>query len=120
MATNDGDGANGDSGALFESSGSQPGKYLCLTILGYRKVGMSEADYRHHMTKISAPMTKDLMVKYGVKRWTIVSIVTSIVIFRSLLYFAALPNNRCARAVAITLALTSLSIRSTTQSRPAL
>lgn len=35
---------------------------------------MSEEDYRHHMTQVSAPMTKDLMVKYGVKRWTMVSI----------------------------------------------
>lgn len=34
---------------------------------------MSEEAYRHHMTQVSAPMTKDLMVKYGVKRWTMVS-----------------------------------------------
>lgn len=47
-------------------------KYLCLTILGYRKSGMSEEAYRHHMNHVSAPMTKDLMVKYGVKRWTVI------------------------------------------------
>lgn len=45
------------------------GKFLCLTICGYRKKGMSERDYRHHMTQVSAPMTKDLMVKYGIVRW---------------------------------------------------
>ena len=50
------------------------GKMLCLTICGYRKPGMSEEDYRHHMTKVSAPMTQDLMVKYGVVRWTMVSL----------------------------------------------
>lgn len=53
-------------------------KYLCLTILGYRKSGMSEEAYRHHMNHVSAPMTKDLMVKYGVKRWTVVQNLLSL------------------------------------------
>ncbi|KAJ5655730.1 hypothetical protein N7507_007680 [Penicillium longicatenatum] len=53
-----------------EPSGSTEGKYLCLTICGYRKPSMSEKDYRNHMINISAPKTKGLMVKYGVKRWT--------------------------------------------------
>jgi hypothetical protein len=55
-------------------AGDPSGQFLCLTICGYRRLGMSEEDYRHHMTQVSAPMTKDLMVKYGVKRWTMVSL----------------------------------------------
>ena len=55
-------GANGN--------GVKQSRYLCLTICGYRREGMSEEAYRHHMINVSAPLTKDLMVKYGVKRWT--------------------------------------------------
>ncbi|OTA56067.1 hypothetical protein K449DRAFT_399765 [Hypoxylon sp. EC38] len=51
---------------------SSESQFLCLTICGYRRPGMNEEDYRNHMTKVSAPMTKDLMVKYGVKRWTMI------------------------------------------------
>lgn len=53
-------------------AGDPSTQFLCLTICGYRRPGMSEEDYRHHMTQVSAPMTSGLMVKYGVKRWTMV------------------------------------------------
>ncbi|KAK3618987.1 hypothetical protein LTR56_013057 [Elasticomyces elasticus] len=49
-----------------------PSKYLCLTILGYRKPGMSEQAYRRHMIEVSASLTKDLMAKHGIKRWTVI------------------------------------------------
>ncbi|CRG86683.1 hypothetical protein PISL3812_03693 [Talaromyces islandicus] len=53
-------------------AGDPRNQFLCLTICGYRRPGMSESDYRDHMMNVSAPMTKDLMVKYGVKRWTVI------------------------------------------------
>ncbi|KAE8384090.1 EthD domain-containing protein [Aspergillus alliaceus] len=51
---------------VTESEGLPPSRYLCLTILGYRKPGMSEEAYCRHMIQVSAPLTKDLMVKYGI------------------------------------------------------
>ncbi len=61
---------NGVSTATSSANGGKKVQYFCLTICGYRKAGMTEEDYRHHMTHVSAPLTKHLMVKYGVKRWT--------------------------------------------------
>ncbi|KAL9111222.1 MAG: hypothetical protein Q9227_004300 [Pyrenula ochraceoflavens] len=67
-------------------------QFLCLTILGYRRPGMSETDYRHHMTRVSAPMTKDLMAKYGVKRWTMIHNTSSTRALMSQLYDHQMAN----------------------------
>ncbi|KAK3616167.1 hypothetical protein LTR56_026136 [Elasticomyces elasticus] len=55
-----------------DDEGLPPSKYLCLIILGYRKRGISEQAYRRHMIEVSAPLTKDPMVKDGIKIWTVI------------------------------------------------
>ncbi|KAK4119025.1 hypothetical protein N657DRAFT_650712 [Parathielavia appendiculata] len=80
------------SDAANDSGGVRKVEYLCLTICGYRKPGMSEEDYRHHMTHVSAPLTKDLMVKYGVKRWTQIHNTTATRALMAELYDSQMAN----------------------------
>ncbi|RMZ74760.1 hypothetical protein DV737_g5766, partial [Chaetothyriales sp. CBS 132003] len=55
---------------LSDPNKPQTKRYLSITILGFRNPSLSEKEYVEHMTKITAPLNKHLMVKCGVKRWT--------------------------------------------------
>ena len=45
-------------------------KLLCLTICGYKKPSMSQADYRAYMTDKHAPLVQEIMARYGMLSYT--------------------------------------------------
>ena len=57
-----------------ETMAPQKERLFCWTVCAYRKPGMSEEDYHKYMSEVHAPLVKDLMVKYGIVSWEMVSI----------------------------------------------
>ena len=54
------------------SLGKEPQRLLCWTVCAYRKPGMDEDEYHRYMSEVHAPLVKDLMVRYGMIRWSMV------------------------------------------------
>nr|QLM00042.1 EthD superfamily protein [Xylaria schweinitzii] len=46
------------------------GQFLCVTICGYKKGNVSDEDFHHYMAQVCAPLGRDLMMKYGIVRFT--------------------------------------------------
>ena len=45
---------------------------LCLTICTTRKPGLSEEEFGDYLMKIHGPLSKGLLAKYGMIRWSMV------------------------------------------------
>ncbi|CAD6579806.1 MAG: hypothetical protein ASARMPRED_009261 [Alectoria sarmentosa] len=53
-----------------ETATPQKRRLLTLTVCGYKKPGLSEEEYEAYMKKKHWRFVKELMIKYGVIRWT--------------------------------------------------
>ena len=50
----------------------QTKRRLCLTICTTRKPGLSEEEFGDYLMKIHGPLSKGLLAKYGMIRWSMV------------------------------------------------
>ena len=49
-----------------------PQKLLCWVVCAYRKPGLSEEEYHKYVSEVHAPLVKDLLVQYGIIKWSMV------------------------------------------------
>lgn len=50
-----------------------PRRLFCCTVCAYKRPDLSDEDYHKYMSQVHGPLVKDLMVKYGIVKWSMVS-----------------------------------------------
>lgn len=58
----------------------QKRRRLCLTICTVRKAGLSEEEFGEYLIKVHAQLSKGLLAKYGMIRWTMVGIIVRLLL----------------------------------------
>ena len=53
-----------------------PQRLFCWTVCAYKRPDLSEEEYHKYMSEVHAPLVKDLMVKYGIVKWSMVRNLT--------------------------------------------
>ena len=50
-----------------------PRRLLCWTVCAYKRPDLSDEYYHNYMSQVHGPLVKDLMVKYGIVKWSMVN-----------------------------------------------
>lgn len=50
-----------------------PKRLLCWTVCAYKRPDLSDDYYHKYMSEVHGPLVKDLMVKYRLVKWSMVS-----------------------------------------------
>ena len=50
-----------------------PRRLFCWTVCAYKRPDLSDEDYHNYMSQVHGPLVKELMVKYGIVKWSMVS-----------------------------------------------
>ena len=54
-----------------------PRRLFCWTVCAYKRPDLSDEDYHNYMSQVHGPLVKDLMVKYGIVKWSMVSFLSN-------------------------------------------
>ena len=50
-----------------------PRRLLCWTVCAYKRPDLDDEYYHNYMSQVHGPLVKDLLVKYGFVKWSMVS-----------------------------------------------